>query len=234
MVKSLPTSLQKQYKKTLDEVVLNNMSPNGSMLPETYQMVDSSLKKAAREWSSQGNSMLERQVGDALRELQDAMAQTVAKTNPEFAAAKKAADTGWAKLKVLEGASGKAGKQGGVFTPYQYSQAIKQSAQNKSSVNTGRGYDQDLARAAEEVLGNYYPDSGTAGRFLNVATAAAGLHNPLIPALAGAGAAGYTKPVQNFLVKLIADRPDLAPRIAREMRRMYGPAGVAGGVLAAE
>jgi len=74
---------------------------------------------------------------------------------------------------------------------------------------------QDWASQAQSVLGNKYPDSGTAGRLmLGAGGLASGAVSPLIPAGLLGGAAAYIPAIQKLLVGSVANRPAAAAKIA--------------------
>lgn len=90
-----------------------------------------------------------------------------------------------------------ANNRGGIFTPAQYNAGVlKQARENGGRLDVMRGnaLNQKFGQDANEVLGNSYPDSGTAGRNAigamiggAIGMSPAGL---AIPAIYGAGAAG--------------------------------------------
>ena len=223
-----------RFHKTLNDVVIGRMSPNGSMLGDTFKKVDSELGQLAARY---GKSPMagEQELADAVKELQRILREQVAKSSPEFSQAVKAADKGWANLVRVENAAGRAVNNEGVFTPGQLNMAVRGTDRSVRGRATARGdaLMQDLANAGQQVIGNKYPDSGTAGRLLSGvgAIGSAAIH-PAIPAALMAGAAAYAPPIQNFLVYLLTQRPDLAPRAAEMVRRLSGPAAVGGAVLA--
>lgn len=223
-----------RFHKTLNDVVIGRMSPNGSMLGDTFKKVDSELGQLAARY---GKSPMagEQELADAVKELQRILREQVAKSSPEFSQAVKAADKGWANLVRVENAAGRAANNEGVFTPGQLNMAVRGTDRSVRGRATARGdaLMQDLANAGQQVIGNKYPDSGTAGRLLSGvgAIGSAAIH-PAIPAALMAGAAAYAPPIQNFLVYLLTQRPDLAPRAAEIVRRLSGPSAVGGAVLA--
>lgn len=226
----------RRFERHLENVVLARMSPNGGMTGRTLQDVDSELGALARRY---GKSQMagEQELSDAVKELQSIMRQQVARSEPAFADALAKAREGWAQLVRVEGAATKAANQGGVFTPGQLNQAVRgaDSSVRRRATARGDALMQDLANAAQDVIGNKYPDSGTVGRFMANAGAlgSAALH-PAIPAALAAGAAAYAPPVQRALVAAVSRRPDIAPELANRLRLyLSGPLGLAGGFGAA-
>lgn len=233
MTSGLSEPMQKKWASVLSENVFRKMSPNGSILGADLKMVDSSLGRVASEYSSSPDPT-HRELGDAILQLKALLKEQVARSSPEVAAQLKAADRGWAELVRLEGAGKRAANAEGIFTPAQYTMAVREGDRSVRKRATARGeaLGQDLATAAQNVLGNKYPDSGTTGRMLaGVGGLAAGAVHPAIPAGLVAGAAAYTPPVQNFIVKLLTERPEMAPDVANYLRRLVAPGAWAAGML---
>lgn len=232
MAAELPEPLAKHFNKTVREVVLNQMSPNGSMLPETMQKVTSKLRELRKDWSRSGN-MLDRDLGLAYGELLATVEREIGRQAPRFAQAKKAADAGYAALSGVKDAGLRATNTGGIFTPGQLNLALRgaDDGAGKWATVESRFPIQKLAQSAQNVIGNTYPDSGSIGRALAAAGAlGAGAINPAIPSALTAGSLAYVPQIQNALVAAIANRPDTAPAVANALRRyLAGPAAVMAG-----
>lgn len=225
----------KRFERHLQTVVLDRMSPNGSMLGDTFKKVDSELGQLAARY---GKSQMagEQELSDAMRELQRILRAQVARSEPAFAQALRDADAGWKQLVRVEGAATRAANQGGTFTPGQLNMSVRAADKSVRRRATARGEAtmQDLADAGQSVLGNKVPDSGTPGRLMaGVGALASGLIHPALPAAAVGGAAAYLPPVQNMLVYLLSQRPEYAPQLARAVRSLAGPAAVGGAAAAA-
>jgi hypothetical protein len=221
----LMPDLSKRFDSVLQNVVLRRMSPSGSVAGSEIKKIDSELGKIAAEWRKSGAAS-EREFGDAVRQLQQNFRDGLADADPVYAAAQAAADKGWASLKRVRGAAGAAKNEEGIFTPAQLN---AQAARYGGATATaeGRATMQDLARAGQR-LGTKVPDSGTAGRVAFGAGAlAGGAVEPSILASIMAGTALYQKPIQNAIVRLMADRPKSAPRVANSIRRLAPPATIA-------
>lgn len=232
MAANLEPAHAARFNKALSDVVLGRMSPIGAMIGQTYKRVDSELGQLAARY---GKSPMagEKELGDAVGELQRILRAQVARDNPDFSQAIRAADKGWANLVRVEGAATKAANADGVFTPGQLNLAARTADRSTRRRATARGDSlmQDLGNAAQNVIGNKYPDSGTAGRLLSGAGAlGAGMVHPAIPAALAAGSLAYVPQIQNALVAAIANRPDTAPAVANALRRyLAGPAAVMAG-----
>lgn len=229
MAKNLVPEMQKKFTKTVDDIVIGRASPNGSLLPEVYKKVDSEIGLIASRFGK-SSSASEQELGDALSQVQNLLKQQMLRHNPHVAQKLKSADTAWASLVRIEGAAKSAKNNGGIFTPAQLNAAI-QSADDSvrgRSVSRGTALMQGFGNAGQKVIGSKVPDSGTAGRIgWGAGLIGAGAVNlPATAAVLGTGAGLYTRPVQNALVKLIADRPAAANSLAQMVREL-SPIGAA-------
>jgi hypothetical protein len=216
------------FDKFLQKEVGPKISPAGGIEAITYKQLDSKLGKLIS--SKKANNP---ELSDALRELQSLMRDQVSRSNPEQAAALDAANSAWAKLVRIEKAATAASGNEGIFTPAQLMNAVKASDKSvrKRAVARGDALMQDTAQKGM-MLGNNYPDSGTAGRILAAGGAGAGLMaNPLATAAASAGLGAasslYTRPVQKALVNALSSRSDKAPEIAARLNALGSNADLA-------
>lgn len=222
MAGGLTADMERRFQRAVTDIVERKVSPNGSILGADLKAIDSELGSLARKYGK-SSAASEQELGDALKQLRSLITDEVRAARPDVAQALKAADTGWANLVRVEGASKAAANADGVFTPGQFNQSVRRNDSSVRGRATARGeaLGQDLGTPAQNVLGNKYPDSGTVGRFLQGAGAlAAGAIHPAIPAALVGGSIAYTKPVQNALVYLLSRRPDAAPRVANSLLRM--------------
>jgi len=221
MTSGLVPDMQRKFDKLLQDKVMSRMSPSGGLAPETYKAIDSELKQEAARWSKSAMAS-ESELGDAISQLHSLLNQQMRRSNPDVADKLAKIDQGWANLVRIEGAA-KAGKNAeGVFTPGQLNQAISAADQStrKRAVARGTALMQDLGNAGQSVIGNKVPNSFTTDRALIAGGGlGAGMVNPAIPGALLAGGALYTQPAQKALVKLIADRPELAPLLSQGIRR---------------
>lgn len=219
MASGLTPNMAGRFNSILKDNVMSRVSPNGSFLADTLKEVQSELAAKARSFSSAGGEQGE--LGDALSQLNNLLKQQVARASPEAASQLSNIDTGWANLVRIEGAAKGAMKSDGIFTPGQLLTAVRQadtSVRDRASAR-GTALLQDWANTGQSVLGNQYPDSGTAGRaMLGMGAVASGALSPAVPIGLGIGAAAYTSPIQRALVSAAADRPDLALKLAQQLR----------------
>lgn len=214
MVNALPRQQQRTFNNTFD-TISTDISPNGTIPADVFKRLDSRLGKDAATFAASGDGY-QRQLADALTELQSTIAGAGRRANPKADAMFSAADRAYANLVRIEGASKAAHNAEGVFTPGQLNTAIRQADQSVRGRAVGRGTAlmQDLGNAGQQVLGNKVPNSGTADRLmLGGAGVGAGLLNPAIPLGLLGGAGLYTTPVQSVLRGAVSNRPQSAQAV---------------------
>lgn len=222
MSANMPDTTRNQFNRIINNIVMKRMSPKQGMTAETFKQVESELGSRAATY---GKSMQasERELGDALLEAQNILRQQAARQNPAYAEALTKANQAWAKLVRAEGAAKASAVSDGVFTPGQYLGAIKSASKSVRGRDFSRGtaLGQELGAAGQRVLGNTYPDSGTAGRMIPMLQGAGAVANPVVT-LGGtaAGMAAYTPAVQRALVNAVSKRGASAPFTAEEIRRL--------------
>ena len=203
----------------------NEITPNGSITGESFKMLQNKLGLESARFSGVSDAY-QRQVGDAIKELERVITDNAKRANPKAAALIDAGNAAWANLVRIEGASNLAKGTDGVFTPGQLLTAVKGADRSVRDRATARGdaLMQDIAMAGQNVLGNKVPDSGTAGRIALGAGAAGGaaLLSPALLAGMAGGAATYTQPMQTILRGLLSSRPDASPTV-RGLLNQYSP-----------
>jgi hypothetical protein len=179
-----------------------------------YKAIETDMrKKAASLMSSQMAS--EREVGDALFGVLSEFKKSLYNQNPKLTPSLRRVDAAYADMAAIKLAAANSGAVNGVFTPKQFSTAVRQNDKtlNKSAYAKGTARSQELSDAAMQVLGEEAGETlagrytaGTAGLF-GVAT------NPSIAIPAGfATRALYTEPGQRAMDVLLRGRPEALRR----------------------
>lgn len=147
----------------VDRFIKPRFGPNGVMTGENAKDAETDLNKLIRAYAGKGGA--DDQFAEGLRDLKTALMDNVARHSPpEVAADIKRANAAYRDYKMIESASTAASAAGGKFTPAQLVAGAKRGS-TRGQFARGRGGDmQTLADAAQRVLGNKYPDPGTAGR----------------------------------------------------------------------
>lgn len=127
------------------------------------------LRQAGNAFS-RSQDPIDQRVGDAYGDVRQAFRNSLARQNPpDLVDQLNALDNQYASFKQYQNAALGAGalKREGMITPADYLNSITKDAKstgNTGALSAGGARNQDFGNAAQEVLGNTYPDSGTAGR----------------------------------------------------------------------
>lgn len=232
MAKSLPGPVRGTFTNRVKELIENRISPAGGMTAQTMKELDSELGEMARRYGRSAVAS-EQDLGDAFMQAQSLLRSQVARNSPDAASRLKAINEGWANLVRIEKAGAAAINNGGVFSPAQLNNAIKNadSSTRRRGAARGTALMQDLGGAGA-ALGNKVPNSGTVDRMmLGGAGLGAGLYDPMIPIGMGLGAAAYAPPIQALLRGLVASRPAAAQPIAGLLNQSAPMLGSTGGLL---
>jgi hypothetical protein len=216
---------QKQFVSILEKYLKPNINTAGTMTGDQLKKFESQMNAQIARFDKPNATVDDLDVADGLKDVLTAVRDAVERTNPDKAAQLKSINNGWAVLTRLERAVNTASDEG-VFTPAQLMQSVRasDSSVRHRAFARGEALLQPLAEAGKSVLGNRYPDSGTAGRLL---AGAAGLAlgggaatvNPGAGAIAALSALGYTRPGQRAASALFTSRPDFAPQVAQGLER---------------
>jgi hypothetical protein len=238
---SLDPKSANAFNRILQNDVLGKLRGQNALTGQTLKDVESDLGSHVRRLANSTDSD-QRLVGDALQEVQSSLRNLLARSNPQKADELKKINTAWANFKRVQKAAGYVGAEDGVFSPAQLQSAVRalDRSKDKARFSEGNALMQDLSDAGKAVLGSKVPDSGTAGRLmLGGGAAGAAMLDPSLtaPALLGAGAAAYSRPVQNMLATMLASRPQAAQPVANAFRQsapIFVPLGAQVGLQALE
>ena len=168
----------------------------------------------------------ERMAGKALDRIQDAIKESLVRTNPDFAAELNAINTGYANYARLRAAGGASGADVGGFTPPQLRAAVKSTDKSvgKGDTARGRALMQDLAMDSRSVMGDNLANSGSIDRALMIglATGAYAI-DPMAAALLGVASSPYIPGVQGGIAKVLAGERSAPVRATGAAVSRYGP-----------
>lgn len=224
--KSLSPAQRQEITATLNDTVLGKFA--GQKLDgQTYKGIESDLRKKA---SNYANSALasEREVGNALNDVLGVLKKELYSQNPKQTSKLRRIDSAYGDLAVINVAAANSGASSGVFTPKQYSTAVRQQdvTRRKSAFAKGRAKGQEVSDAAVEVIGDP-TNATTLGR---VAASVGGgfgmLSQPqvAIPAMFAVPSA-YSPSGQAALDALLRARPELARQAGGLLSRQAAPLG---------
>lgn len=247
MAQNLAEPQANRFNMIIQNHVLDKLGQTGSIDGLTFKGIESELGNMVRGY--RGDASFEnRQLGSALESALNSMRQTLIRSNPDQAAELSAINRGYAMFTRLREAAGKQGADEGVFTPAQLLNSVRNQDRSagKGAYATGDALMQELAQAGKSVLGNNYPDSGTAGRALlaqlllggagagiAIGGPASGLVDPRAAIPIGLAMGAYTRPGAAALRTAIAARPPGAEQAAALLRAAIPSLGVGAAGFAA-
>lgn len=212
---SLPGTGFNDFVKIMQTDVAPMFEKGGNISGKRMKLLDSQLGAKANEYLSSADAY-QRQLGGAIREVQDHLRSLVRRSNPAQAKELAANNKAWAELVRIERAALGAGNNSGVFTPAQYTNAVKAGASGtrKRSFARNEALGQEVSTASGDVMPSKYADSGTAGRAAIIgalpwlATGGAGATGNIPLALSiGALAAPYTSAGQRVVSAIASPGP---------------------------
>lgn len=219
-----------QFANIMNSDVRRFFKDDGSINGLGLKDVESRLGARIRTMMSSPDAD-QRDMGIALRAVQEAVRDLAARQNPAQAARLRAINEGWAMLTRIEGAGAKGNDSG--FSPGNLRQAVKEGDRTvrKRGFARGDALMQQFADDAYNVLPNKTPDSGTAGRgLLGMLLTGQLVLGPKGVAAAGAAAAPYTKTGGKVAEWLLTGRQGPAAKaIANGFRTMFKGGGAASG-----
>lgn len=220
---NLSANQRQEVAQTLNDIVLSKFA--GQKLDgQTYKGIESDLrKKASKYLNSQTAS--EQEIGEALSDVLGVLKKELYFQNPKQTPQLRRIDSAYSDLSVINIAAANSGAPNGVFTPKQFSTAVRQAdkTRNKSAFAKGRAKSQQISDAAVEVLG----DQSKATLEGNIATRVAGGYGMFTEPLIAAGLVTgiptmYSPAGQRVIDALLRSRPDLA-RQAGGLMTQYAP-----------
>ena len=180
---------------------------NGRIDGDTYLDISQTLGKNAAKYRA-GSTVAERELGDAFFALREAFDDVLTRTNPDLTDQVLAARRAYRNLIPLQDAAKVA--DGGVFSPAQFANAVRNADPSRANFARGRANMQDLADAGVLGMGAAPGAAGALDRLavgaLGGAAATGGIpvDQIILGSLAGSG--GYSRPVSSALSAIAAGR----------------------------
>jgi hypothetical protein len=152
--KSLDANQRQKVSEKLNNIVFNKFS--GQKLDgETYKGIESDLRKEASDYIN-SQSADEKQIGRALSDVLGVLKKELYFQNPKQTPQLRRIDSAYSDLSVIKIAAANSAAKSGVFTPKQFSTAVRQAdeTRRKSAFAKGTAKSQQISDAAVEVLGD--------------------------------------------------------------------------------
>lgn len=231
---------QQQFDRIMDNEVWRRFDAHGRATGQQYRDMESELGRQTADYIH-SPAPSDREVGRALQQVQLRLRDLLERSNPAHADELRAIHNAFAQGLRVEGAAAKTGAEGGVFTPAQFGQSVRQldPTLRKNAYARGDALMQEYADAGRAVLGDRLPNSGTPYRGMAAALAGLGalsLHSPWLAGGIAAGGGGigatYSRPGVSALAHLMATR---WPGAAQEAAAIRGPGpSTLAGILASQ
>ena len=224
--KSLSPDQRQQITETLNDVVFGKFA--GQKLDgQTYKGIESDLRKKASNYANSATAS-EREVGEALTDVLGAIKKELYFQNPKQTSKLRRIDSAYSDLSVINVAAANSGADNGVFTPKQFSTAVRQQDQTrrKTSFAKGRAKGQEISDAAVQVLGDT-ARSTLEGRIAASTVGGLGLFSQpqvAIPAV-GIIPPAYSPGGQKLIDALLRSRPELLQRVGGMLSQQSAPLG---------
>lgn len=224
--KGLDANQRQKVTETLNDIVFGKFA--GQKIDgQTYKGLESDLRKKAGNYVNSATAS-EREIGDALTDVLGVLKKELYSQNPKQTSKLRRIDSAYGDLAVINVAAANSGASSGVFTPKQFSTAVRQQDQTrrKTSFAKGLARSQEISDAAVEVLGDP-TNASTLGR---VAASVGGgfglLSQPqiAIPAMVAVPGA-YSSGGQAIIDAILRSRPDLAKQLGGMLSQQSAPIG---------
>jgi hypothetical protein len=224
---NLPSVAQREEAtNVLNNVALNKFSGK-TLTGAEYKSIESDLAKEVIKYKN-SQSASDRNIGDALDGVLKNFKTELYQQNQRYTPQLRRVDSAYGDLKVMERAAANTGAENGVFTPKQYSLAVKQSdlTRQKSAFARGTARGQELSEAALKTIGQD-ANSTLEGRLaIGSLGGIAALSKPMvsIPAIAGASALYSPMGIRAADVAL-RQRPELVKGMGQTISEYSGLLG---------
>lgn len=217
----LRSDMRQVFAQSIRRDVLSRLQNTGNRIDgNNYLDISQTLGKNAAKYRA-GSTVAERELGDAFFDLREAFDDLLTRTNPDLTDQVTAARRAFRNLVPLQAAANVA--EGGVFTPAQFANAVRNAdtSARGAAFARGRANMQELADAGLLAMGAAPGAAGALDRLavgaLGGAAATGGIPiNEIITAsLVGSG--GYSRPVSSVLSAIAAGRRPAAVQAAGDV-----------------
>ena len=224
--KGLDANQRQKVSQTLNDIVFGKFS--GQKLDgQTYKGIESDLRKKASDYLNSATTS-EKEIGDALSDVLGVLKKELYFQNPKQTPTLRRVDAAFSDLSVINVAAANSGARSGVFTPQQFSTAVRQQdpTRRKSSFAKGKAKGQDISDAALEVIGDTTGASQTGRLALGIGGGYGLLSEPTIGTATALGVpAAYSQGGQAAIDMLLRQRPDLLQRVGGMLSQQSAPIG---------
>ena len=228
---NLPSAVQREEATNIVNSIALDKFGGKTLTGAEYKSIESDLAKEVSKYKN-SQSAADRNVGDALQGVLDTFKTELYHQNQRYTPQLRRIDSAYGDLKLMERAAANTGAENGVFTPKQYSLAVKQSdlTRQKSAFAKGTARGQDLSEAALKTIGEDAKTTLEGRLAIGTIGGMATLSNPYVGVPLAVGATGLYSPMGIKAADMVLrQRPDLARKLGQPLNQY---SGVIGGQLA--
>jgi len=212
--KGLDANQRQKVTETLNDIVFGKFAGQKLDGP-AYKGIESDLRAVASNYLN-GGSASEREVGKALNDVLGVLKKELYSQNPKQTSKLRRIDSAYGDLAVINVAAANSGASSGVFTPKQYSTAVRQQdvTRRKTAFAKGRAKGQEVSDAAVEVIGDP-TNATTLGRVAASVGGGLGMFSQPQVAIPAAFAvpAAYSSGGQALIDAILRSRPEMAKQL---------------------
>lgn len=224
--KNISPAQKQEIATTINDTVFSRFA--GQKIDgTTYKGIESDLRKKASNYSTSALAS-EREIGDSLSNVLGVIKKELYSQNKNQTSQLRRVDSAFGDLSVINVAAANSDAVSGVFTPRQFSTAVRQQDQTlrKTMFAKGRARSQEISDAAVEVLGET-AKSTLEGRIAASALGGFGLFTKpqiAVPLMFGVPAA-YSSSGQRMIDALLRSRPDMSKEFGGLLSQQAIPLG---------
>lgn len=228
---NLPSAVQREEATNIVNSIALDKFGGKTLTGAEYKSIESDLAKEVAKYKN-SQSAADRNVGEALQGVLDTFKTELYHQNQRYTPQLRRIDSAYGDLKLMERAAANTGAENGVFTPKQYSLAVKQAdlTRQKSAFAKGTARGQELSEAALKTIGEDAKTTLEGRLAIGTIGGMATLSNPYVGVPLAVGATGLYSPMGiKAADMLLRQRPDLVRKLGQPLDQY---SGVIGGQLA--
>lgn len=224
---NLPSTAQREEAtNVLNSIALDKFSGK-TLTGQEYKAIESDLAKEVIKYRN-SQTAADRNIGEALQGVLDTFKSELYQQNQRYTPQLRRIDSAYSDLKIMERAAANTGAESGVFTPKQYSMAVKQAdlTRQKSAFARGRAKGQEISEAAMETIGQDAASTLEGRLAIGSLGGIATISKPMVAVPVIAGTTGLYSPLGIRAADVaLRQRPELVRRMGQTISEYGGLLG---------
>jgi len=224
---NLPSAIQREEATNILNSVALNKFGGKTLTGAEYKSIESDLAKEVSKYKN-SQSAADRNVGEALQGVLNTFKTELYQQNQRYTPQLRRIDSAYGDLKLMERAAANTGAENGVFTPKQYSLAVKQSdlTRQKSAFAKGTARGQELSEAALKTIGEDAKTTLEGRLAIGTLGGMATFSNPYVGVPLAIGATGLYSPMGIKAADvMLRQRPELMRQLGQPLDQYSGAIG---------